>query len=133
MTVVPLEPERYRLRQSVQQLPMIPAAAAVQADRKDRDYLQHILGQFLLKARLLAPVDYPHFDHPEFSQREHQFRAKAQQPVLVGEHRPLRPSLHYHLQQLEALVDAWDGLLLCPRPNRLPPVGSDAFGRRVCR
>ena len=41
---------------------MLSAAAAIQAGRKDRDYLQHVLGQFLFKTGLLSLVDHYHLD-----------------------------------------------------------------------
>ena len=45
---------------------------------------KHVLRQFFLETWLVALVDDDDFNSLLFAEREYQFRAKAQQAVLVG-------------------------------------------------
>ena len=71
-----------------QQFLVFPGAAAVQPGRKDRNDFEHVLGKLFLEARLLSFVNDDDLDALYFTQRENQFRAEAQKPVLVGQYQP---------------------------------------------
>ena len=53
--------------------------------RPPADDFQHVLRQVFLEGRILALVEDDHLDIVCLAEGEHQFRAKAQQAILVGD------------------------------------------------
>ena len=84
---------------------VLARTGAVEPGTEHRDDLQHVLGEFFLKARLLAFVNDNDFDTLEFAEREDEFGAEAQQTVLVGQRQaPCLPSQNHLQEPLQALL-----------------------------
>lgn len=61
-------------------------AATVEPGAEYRDDLDHIMRQLLFKGRWIPFVDNDDLDVLDLTPRKDQFRAEAQQAILVGQH-----------------------------------------------
>ena len=62
---------------------MLFAAAAIESCAKHGNDLQHVIGQFLLKRRLVAFVDNHDLNALYVTKRKDQLSPEPEQPVLV--------------------------------------------------
>ena len=67
---------------------------------EDHDDFQDVLRQFLLERWRIALVDDHDLNALQFTQRKFQFRAQAQQSILVREYQPSNRPCENRIQQL---------------------------------